>query len=227
MTGGALTKGTEAEHLAGKADSPMLTHQQLHLLNYLESYHGSHGIMPSMDEMRVALDLRSKSGIPRLLRGLEERGTIRRLERRARAIEIIRGASAMRREQRPRPDTGAGGPSAVPLVGTVSSGSPPLVLEGRFPMADVPGGLLGPGDHFAGAGILSGDVAILRRQTDAALNDIVLVAVDETEALLRRFVPRGPSLGLMAADPRSMDRIVRRDRVHVQGRLAGILRDYR
>ena len=198
----------------------MLTAKQKTLITYLQGYYGSHGVMPSYDEMAVALDLRSKSGIHRLIAGLEERGRIRRLPNRARAIELV---------ERPVP-----GADQVPWAGEVGPGRP--IPKPTARLVTVPDGVLGPGEHYAvtvrdGAmapdGILDGDVAVIHRQDFAPGHGFALVSVVGEGVFLRRLRLRGATVALLPGQSGQDAWIVAKERALVLGRLASILRDYR
>ena len=209
---------------------------------------------PSFDEMKEALDLRSKSGIHRLITALEERGFIRRLPNRARAIEVLRMPEAALPPERPKflPNVIEGGGKgrprspaltayepgalvAVPMMGRIAAGVPISAIEARGATIAMPADMLAGGDHFAlevrgdsmiDAGILDGDTVIIRRQDTAETGDIVVALIDDEEATLKRFRRRGASVALEAANPAYETRIFGPDRVKVQGRLVTLLRRY-
>jgi len=214
------------------------------------------GVPPSFDEMKDALDLKSKSGIHRLITALEERGFVRRLPHRARAMEIVRlpesvvqtVGSARSRGFSPSVIEGslgrvpqiAEGESmpqtvSVPVMGRIAAGVPAEAIQTRLDTIDVPPELLTKGEHFAlevkgdsmiDAGILEGDTIIIRKGEDAANGDIVVALVDEEEATLKRLRRRGDSIALEAANQAYETRIFGPDRVRVQGRLVGLIRRY-
>jgi len=214
------------------------------------------GIPPSFDEMKDALDLKSKSGIHRLITALEERGFVRRLPHRARAMEIVRlpesvvqtVGSARSRGFSPSVIEGslgrvpqiAEGESmpqtvSVPVMGRIAAGVPAEAIQTRLDTIDVPPELLTKGEHFAlevkgdsmiDAGILEGDTIIIRKGEDAGNGDIVVALVDEEEATLKRLRRRGDSIALEAANQAYETRIFGPDRVRVQGRLVGLIRRY-
>lgn len=230
----------------------MLTPKQKELLMFIHERVKETGVPPSFDEMKEALDLRSKSGIHRLITALEERGFIRRLPHRARALEITKlpdsvGSSALRRFSpeviegslgRVREDHepgSAGGNVAVPVMGRIAAGVPIEAIQNQSHTIEVPPDLLAKGDHFAlevkgdsmiEAGILDGDTVILRRCDTANTGDIVCALVDDEEATLKRLRRRGDSIALEAANPAYETRIFGPDRVKVQGCLIGLIRRY-
>lgn len=232
----------------------MLTRKQYALLMFIHDRLQKTGVSPSFDEMKEALDLKSKSGIHRLITGLEERGFIRRLPHRARALEVVRLPenaapedlpSRNRKVERLRgrePALGgrsltrvAGDVVQVNLYGRIAAGTPIEALRDHSAMVEVPATLLGRGDHYAlevegdsmeDAGILDGDTVIIER-TDTAENGAIVVAlVDGGEVTLKRLRRKGASIALEPANSRYETRIFGPDRVSVQGRLVGLLRRY-
>jgi repressor LexA len=234
----------------------MLTRKQYELLMFIHERLKESGVPPSFDEMKEALDLRSKSGIHRLITALEERGFIRRLPHRARALEIVKlpesmtpGLAASRRGFSPnviegslgkvRPlsqgMTGAPEAVAVPVMGRIAAGVPVSAIQDHTHNLTVPPELLGPGEHFAlevkgdsmiEAGILDGDTVLVRRAPSATSGDIVVALVDREEATLKRLRRKGDSIALEAANPAYETRIFGPDRVDVQGVLVGLIRRY-
>jgi repressor LexA len=230
----------------------MLTRKQHELLVYINRHLEQHGISPSFDEMKEALSLRSKSGIHRLITALEERGFIRRMAHRARALEVLKlpdAASASRPGFRPSVvEGGFPGPVtnrpmresdegvvSMPLYGRIAAGTPIEALRDPSNSITVPGDMLGGGEHFAlevagdsmiEAGILDGDTAIIRRAETAENGTIVVALVDNEEATLKRLRRRGNSVALEPANAAYETRIFPPDRVRIQGRLVGLLRRY-
>jgi repressor LexA len=234
----------------------MLTVKQKELLMFIHERLKESGVPPSFDEMKEALDLKSKSGIHRLITALEERGFLRRLPHRARAMEIVRLpesmppplAAARARGFSPSviegslgrvPQLADGEPMpqsvSVPVMGRIAAGVPIEAIQTRLDTIDVPPELLTKGEHFAlevrgdsmiDAGILEGDTIIVRKCDDAGNGDIVVALVDEEEATLKRLRRRGDSIALEAANSAYETRIFGPDRVRVQGRLVGLIRRY-
>lgn len=230
----------------------MLTTKQYELLIFINDRIRESGISPSFDEMKDALDLKSKSGIHRLINALEERGFIRRLPNRARALEVIRLPDSMAQAGRSRgfsPNVIEGSkgtaesPTAqtdanlveIPMVGRIAAGIPIEALEDRSNMLELPASMLSGGEHFAlevngdsmiEAGILDGDIAIIKRCDTAENGTIVVALVDDHEATLKRLRRRGNSIALEPANPNYETRICGPDQVRVQGRLTGIFRQY-
>jgi repressor LexA len=234
----------------------MLTKKQHELLMFINQRLGATGVAPSFDEMKDALRLRSKSGIHRLISGLEERGFIRRLPHRARALEVIKlpGESAVpQAAERGRfsptvirgdfasalpgapvaPDTAA---ADLPLYGRIAAGTPIEALRDQSTTVAVPGSLLARGrEHYAlevagdsmvDAGIFDGDTVIIERGDTADNGAIVVALVDNEEVTLKRLRRRGASIALEPANQTYETRIFGPDRVKVQGRLVGLMRRY-
>ncbi len=233
----------------------MLTRKQLELLDFIQKRVAVDGVPPSFDEMKDALDLRSKSGIHRLITALEERGFIRRLPHRARALEIVRLPEAMAatpaesRGFTPRviagdrvdPPRGAlavsdAGALEIPVMGRIAAGVPIEAISEVTHHVAVPGAMIsGRGNHYAlevkgdsmiEAGINDGDVVVIREQSVVENGDIVVALVDSHEATLKRYYRRGKMIALEAANPAYETRILREDQVKVQGRLVGLIRSY-
>lgn len=228
----------------------MLTRKQLELLDFIQKRVARDGVPPSFDEMKEALDLRSKSGIHRLITALEERGFIRRLPHRARALEIVRLPEVMEKPGfRPRVIAGdrADPPRAamavsevhaleLPVMGRIAAGVPIEAISEVSHHVAVPGSMLsGRGQHYAlevkgdsmiEAGINDGDIVVIREQATAENGDIVVALVDGLEATLKRFRRRGGMIALEAANPAYETRVLPEDQVKVQGRLVGLIRNY-
>lgn len=228
----------------------MLTRKQLELLDFIQKRMARDGVPPSFDEMKEALDLRSKSGIHRLITALEERGFIRRLPHRARALEVLKLPEAMEkpgfsprviegdRADQPR---GAMRVSEVhalelPVMGRIAAGVPIEAISEVSHHVAVPGSMLsGRGQHYAlevkgdsmiEAGINDGDIVVIREQTTADNGDIVVALVEGHEATLKRFRRKGGMIALEAANPAYETRVLPEDQVKVQGRLVGLIRSY-
>jgi repressor LexA len=234
----------------------MLTVKQRELLLFINQRLMATGVSPSFDEMKDALSLKSKSGIHRLVTGLEERGFIRRLPHRARALEVTKlpeesaaAPAADRSRFSPtviRGDFKASLPGApvapdveavdLPLYGRIAAGTPIEALRDQSATVGVPGSLLGHGgEHYAlevagdsmiEAGILDGDTVIIERGDTAENGAVVVALVDNEEVTLKRLRRRGASIALEPANKAYETRIFGPDRVKVQGRLVGLLRRY-
>ncbi|MEE8445860.1 MAG: transcriptional repressor LexA [Alphaproteobacteria bacterium] len=224
----------------------MLTRKQYDLLKFINGRLEESGVSPSFDEMKDALGLKSKSGIHRLITGLEERGFIRRLPHRARALEVIRlpeTAASGGKGKVVRPDFAkSGGPAlggsetmVLPLFGRIAAGTPIEALRDSSNTIEVPAAMLGGGEHYAlkvegdsmvDAGIFDGDTVLVRRCDTAENGAIVVALVDDTEVTLKRLRRKGASIALEAANTAYETRIFGPDRVKVQGRLVGLMRSY-
>ena len=234
----------------------MLTRKQLELLDFIKTRMDADGVPPSFDEMKEALDLRSKSGIHRLITALEERGFIRRLAHRARALEIVKLPEAMERPGfKPRVISGSKSEAAMrveppraalsvesahamelPVMGRIAAGVPIEAIAEVSHHVSVPGSMLsGRGHHYAlevkgdsmiEAGINDGDIVVIREQSTADNGDIVVALVEEQEATLKRFRRRGGMIALEAANPAYETRVFPDHAVRVQGRLVGLIRTY-
>ena len=211
----------------------MLTQKQSELLSFLKSHMDKHDVPPSFDEMPDALGLASKSGIHRLVSGLEERGFIRRLANRARAIEILRPAIAGNTFTRAL--SGAAEQVTLPLLGRIAAGTPIEALSDPTSHVEVPAGMIGSGDHFAleivgdsmtGVGILEGDTVLIQRSNVAHHGDIVVALINNQEATLKTLLKEPDRIGLKAANPKYETRYFTKGEVEVQGKLAGLIRNY-
>jgi repressor LexA len=234
----------------------VLTGRQRQLVLFIQDYHEKHGIYPSFDEMRAALELKSKSGIHRLVSGLEERGYLRRLAYRARAIELVRDRAGepapepsvnvvrgrFRRELPAEPARASAAPPALrhagldlPLYGKIAAGTPIEALADTTTTIDVPQFMLGEGEHYVlqvrgdsmiDAGIADGDLVVIQRSDTAESGAIVVALIEEREVTLKRLRKRGASIALEAANPTYETRIFGPHQVKVQGRLVGLMRRY-
>jgi repressor LexA len=230
----------------------MLTRKQFELLKFIHERLKESGVPPSFDEMTDALDLRSKSGIHRLITALEERGYIRRLPNRARAIEVIKlpepvGQGVGRRgftpsviegnlgRVRANSEDDGGRPVSIPLMGRIAAGTPIEAIQTKTQTIQMPPDMLGSGDHFAlevrgdsmiEAGILEGDTVLIKKTEAADTGDIVVALIDEEEATLKRFRRRGASIALEPANTAYEVRILPPTRVRIQGKMVGLFRRY-
>ena len=212
----------------------MLTRKQKELLDYLTTHAETHDVPPSFDEMRDALGLASKSGIHRLVSGLEERGYIRRLANRARAIEILKPASNAMGDIA-RTVASAVDAVSLPLLGRIAAGTPIEALSDPSNQLEVPASMLGRGEHFAleiigdsmiEAGILEGDTVVIERSNTANHGEIVVALIHKQEATLKTLLKEPGRIGLQAENPRYETRYFQADDVEVQGRLTGLIRKY-
>ena len=226
----------------------MLTKKQHELLMFIHERIQETGVSPSFDEMKEALDLASKSGIHRLITALEERGFIRRLAHRARALEVtrmpdeatpLRGRGVFRPEVveggRPMQATVANDTRELPLLGKIAAGTPIAAIQHERERYPVPESMLGSGDHYMleiegdsmiEAGILNGDLVVIKRVDNAASGEIVVALVEGEEATLKRLRKKGASIALEPANRAYETRIFGPDQVEVQGKLVGLIRRY-
>ncbi|MGI9351312.1 MAG: transcriptional repressor LexA [Rhizobiaceae bacterium] len=245
----------------------MLTRKQQLLLQFIHERLQEEGVPPSFDEMKEALELKSKSGIHRLIMALEERGFIRRLPNRARALEVIkmpeswgskdessgsviqadfgtaRKPALVRQQDNVTPFPGAGDQQtedenfgfSVPVMGKIAAGVPISAIQDNTHSVTVPPEMIGSGDHFAltvegdsmiEAGIHDGDTVVIRQTSSATQGEIVVALVDDEEATLKTFKRDGTEIALEAANPAYETRRFTSDRVKVQGKLVGLLRQY-
>jgi repressor LexA len=230
----------------------MLTRKQIDLLKLIHTRMEAEGVAPSFDEMKDALDLRSKSGIHRLITALEERGFIRRLPHRARAIEVLKLPDALMSQSfaprvidggataRPEPSARARPEDAaalsLPVMGRIAAGTPIEAISEAVRDIAVPGAMLSgraahyalevQGDSMIDLGINDGDIVVIREQETADNGDIVVALVEGHEATLKRFRRQNGMIALEAANPAYETRLLRDDQVAVQGRLVGLIRSY-
>lgn len=256
----------------------MLTRKQHELLTFIHERMRETGVPPSFDEMKDALDLKSKSGIHRLITALEERGFIRRLPYRARALEIVRlpestgrvpvavapaaepeaasaggfspsvvegglaeatpsprGTMARAATHNPLADEDYERAVNIPVMGRIAAGTPISAIQNPMHTIAVSPDFITGGEHYAlevrgdsmiEAGILDGDIVVIRRQDVANTGDVIVALIDDEEATLKRFRRRGSSIALEAANPAYETRVLGPDRVKIQGRLVSLVRRY-
>lgn len=233
----------------------MLTRKQIELLRFINERLQETGVPPSFDEMKDALDLKSKSGIHRLILALEERGFIRRLPNRARAVEVIKlpessTPSARPGRQRFNPSVIEGDLGRVrqkpadeeqvrsviiPVMGRIAAGTPISAIQTSSHTINVSPEFLSHGEHYAlevrgdsmiEAGIFDGDTVVIKKQDSADTGDIIVALIDEEEATLKRLRRKGASIALEAANPSYETRIFGPDRVRIQGKLISLIRRY-
>lgn len=227
----------------------MLTRKQRDLLEFIHKRVQRDGVPPSFDEMKEALDLRSKSGIHRLITALEERGFLRRLPHRARALEIVKMPDAMERPafepkviagDRTDPPRGAipveAAAMEVPVMGRIAAGTPIEAISQIETHVAVPHQMMRAGrSHYAlevrgdsmiEAGINDGDIVVIEEGSTADNGDIVVALVEGQEATLKRLRRKAGMIALEAANPAYETRVFRDDQVSVQGKLVGLIRTY-
>lgn len=234
----------------------MLTKKQYQLLMFIDSRLNHTGVSPSFDEMKDALNLKSKSGIHRLITGLEERGFIRRLPHRARALEVLKrpennpaavtapnedafSPNVIKGDFKLPASNGANGAAndviELPMLGKIAAGTPIEALRDHSQHIGIPEALIGRGDHYAleiegdsmiEAGIHDGDTVLIQRCDVAENGAIVVALVDDSEVTLKRLHTKGNTIALEPANKEYETRIFGPDRINVQGRLVGLIRKY-
>ena len=227
----------------------MITRKQLELFNYIHREVTNSGVAPSFDEMKEALNLKSKSGIHRLISGLEERGFIKKLSHRARAIEILKYPAGFNETKGPSNNVtmidrnkpfkatsdNNSTVSEVPMMGRIAAGSPLEAINDFSQNLNVPSYLIGSGDHYAlevkgesmiDAGIRNGDTILVREQKYANNGEIVVALISGQEATLKKFIKNGNEIHLKAENIDFDDQIYPSSEVQIQGKLVGLLRTY-
>ena len=220
----------------------MLTKKQFELLLFINERLKETGVSPSFDEMKEALNLKSKSGIHRLITALEERGFIKRLAHRARALDVIKlpdsmstSLTAPSRTTTPPPAANDDRSVSVPIMGRIAAGTPIEALQEEINQISVPMEMMRSGEHYAlevhgdsmiDAGIFDGDTAIIQSGNTAENGEIIVALVEGHEATLKRLRRKGEMIALEAANASYETRIFRSDQIRVQGRLIGLIRKY-
>ena len=209
----------------------MLTFQQEKLLKFIIDYQKQNNVTPSFDEMKDGLDLKSKSGIHRIVSALEERGYIKKLNNRARAIEIIKNVNLI--------DTESGKNKnniiSIPILGKIAAGLPIEAISDNTNYIELPETLLKKGEYFIlnvegdsmiEAGIFDGDQVVIRKANDANNGEIVVVLIDNNEATLKRIFKRGQQVALQPENSNYKTVIYGPDRIQIQGVLKHLIRSY-
>ena len=225
----------------------MLTKKQKELLNYISNFQNRNGVTPSFEEMKSALNLKSKSGIHRLVVALEERGFVRRLAHKARALEIIKDGLTNLDVSNSRKNLVIGNfkssnniysenkVTTIPLLGKIAAGTPIEAIQQNDESIDVPRELMSVGESYAlkvegdsmiNEGIHEGDTVLIKKTNLADNGDIVVALVDDHEATLKRLRKKGQSIALESANPLYETRILAAHRVKIQGKITGLLRKY-
>ena len=225
----------------------MLTKKQKELLTYIQNFQNKNGVTPSYEEMKVALTLKSKSGIHRLILALEERGFVKRLAHKARALEIIKdGIAKINVSDKNKKNVVVGNFSSnsdidnnklstLPLLGKIAAGTPIEAIQNNDMSVDVPKEMMPIGESYAltvegdsmiNEGIHSGDTVLIKKTNLADNGDIVVALVDDHEATLKRIRKKGQSIALESANPIYETKILSAHRVKIQGKLIGLLRKY-
>ena len=209
----------------------MLTFQQEKLLKFIIDYQKQNNVTPSFDEMKDGLDLKSKSGIHRIVSALEERGYIKKLNNRARAIEIIKSVNLI--------DTESGKNKnniiSIPILGKIAAGLPIESISDNTNYIELPETLLKKGEYFIlnvegdsmiEAGIFDGDQVVIRKANDANNGEIVVALIDNNEATLKRIFKRGQQVALQPENSNYKTVIYGPDRIQIQGVLKHLIRSY-
>ena len=209
----------------------MLTFQQEKLLKFIIDYQKQNNVTPSFDEMKDGLDLKSKSGIHRIVSALEERGYIKKLNNRARAIEIIKNLNLI--------DTESGKNKnniiSIPILGKIAAGLPIEAISDNTNYIELPETLLKKGEYFIlnvegdsmiEAGIFDGDQVVIRKANDANNGEIVVALIDNYEATLKRIFKRGQQVALQPENSNYKTVIYGPDRIQIQGVLKHLIRSY-
>ena len=225
----------------------MLTKKQKQLLNYIGNFQSRNGVTPSYEEMKDALELKSKSGIHRLILALEERGFVKRLAHKARALEIIKDGisnldvSPHRKNvviadfKEQSHNLSENKVSTIPMLGKIAAGTPIEAIQHNDDMIDVPRELMSVGESYAlkvegdsmiNEGIHEGDTVLIKKTNLAENGDIIVALIDDHEATLKRLRKKGQSIALESANPLYETRILAAHRVKIQGKLTGLLRKY-
>ena len=218
----------------------MLTKKQKELLNYIQKYQTKSGVTPSYEEMKFALNLKSKSGIHRLVLALEERGFLKRLAHKARALEVIKdGISNLKMSEKNKNNIVVGNFNAtndednqsklstLPLLGKIAAGTPIEAIQRNEESVDVPKEMMPIGESYAltvegdsmlNEGIHNGDTVLIKKTNIAENGDIVVALIDDYEATLKRIRKKGQSIALESANPIYETRILSAHRVKIQGK---------
>jgi len=226
----------------------MLTRKQKELLNYIQNFQSKSGVTPSYEEMKSALSLKSKSGIHRLVIALEERGFVKRLAHKARALEVIKdGISNIKVSEKNKKNLVIGNfknsitdeqnnkLSTLPLLGKIAAGTPIEAIQQNDTSVDVPKEMMPIGESYAlsvegdsmiNEGIHDGDTVLIKKTNIADNGDIIVALIDDHEATLKRIRKKGQSIALESANPIYETRILSAHRVKIQGKLIGLLRKY-
>jgi len=227
----------------------MLTKKQNELLTYLIKCIESYGVAPSYEEICSALFLKSKSGIHRIVKSLEERGFIERLENKARAIapkkypngqiynsDVINFKDKfIKNNSKTNFKSKSNEMNEIPLLGKIAAGTPIEAISNYDNYISIPPSLISSGEYYAlsidgdsmiNAGILDGDTVIINKKTDVKNGDIVVALIDKEEVTLKRFRKKGDSIALEPANSNYKTHIYGPDRITIQGVLSGLLREY-
>jgi len=223
----------------------MLTKKQKNLLLYINNKIRSTGVSPSYEEMKVSLNLKSKSGIHRLISALEERGFVRRLAHKARALEVVKlpeNASANDIFNTFTPsvikgglDTTPGIASEISILGSIAAGTPIEAIQQEVDRVSLPENLQNNGEHYGlkvkgdsmiEAGINDGDTVIVKKTSNVDNGQIAVVLIDDQEATLKRIRKKGNTIALEAANKNYGTKIYAAARIKIQGKLVSLYRNF-
>ena len=203
----------------------MLTLKQKKLLDFINSYFKKNRIFPTYDEMRKALNIKSKSSIHKLISCIEERGFITRIPHKARAIKLNMIENKIKTSE-----------ESIPFLGRIAAGNPIEAISNSFEKISVPDYLVNKsnehfalevvGDSMIDEGIFNGDIVIIKKQENAYSGDIVVALIDENEVTLKKYRSNKNSIALEPANPNFKTRIFGPERVRIQGILAGLIRKF-
>ena len=209
----------------------MLTFQQEKLLKFIIDYQKQNNVTPSIDEMKDGLYLKSKSGIHRIVSALEERGYIKKLNNRARAIEIIKNVNLIDTENGKNKNNII----SIPILGKIAAGLPIEAISDNTNYIELPETLLKKGEYFIlnvegdsmiDAGIFDGDQVVIRKANDANNGEIVVALIDNNEATLKRIFKRGQQVALQPENSNYKTVIYGPDRIQIQGVIKHLIRRY-
>ena len=209
----------------------MLTFQQEKLLKFIIDYQKENNVTPSFDEMKDGLDLKSKSGIHRIVSALEERGYIKKLNNRARAIEIIKNVNLIDTENGKNKNSII----SIPILGKIAAGLPIEAISDNTNYIELPETFLKKGEYFIlnvegdsmiEAGIFDGDQVVIRKANNANNGEIVVAIIDNNEATLKRIFKRGQQVALQPENSNYKTVIYGPDRIQIQGVLKHLIRSY-
>ncbi len=203
----------------------MLTLKQKELLDFIVDYFSSKNIYPTFDEMRKFLNIKSKSGVHKLLSSLEDKGIIERLPHKARALKLKKVIDFPKTDEK-----------NLPFLGRIAAGNPIEAITGSFEQISIPNYLLNSkdehftlevaGDSMNDEGIRDGDIVVIKKIDQAKTGDIIVALIDNNEVTLKRFRSYKNSIALEPANKNYKTRIFGEDRVKVQGKLVGLIRKF-
>jgi len=210
----------------------MLTKKQKELFDFLSDYISSHSISPTFEEMKHAINLKSKSGIHRLITSLEQRGFIKRLKHKARAMEIIKFLPNHSHFTNNEKKT----TYEIPLLGSIAAGDPIHAIENPDEYINVPASFISPNNQYFGLkviglsmiekGIFDGDIAVIKKTSSVLNGKIAAILTNENEITLKTIKIIDKKIHLIPANKSYSEKILNIDEVQIQGALTGIIRKY-